>query len=110
MTELADQKCIACSGGMPKVDGEDIPKLLAQLDNWLVDNEHHLSKEYRFPDFKQAIAWVNKVGELAEEQGHHPNIYFTWGYVKIDLFTHKVDGLTNSDFVLAAKIDKLAAE
>ena len=79
-----------------------------KVTGWSVANEHHLHREFRFPDFKQALAFVNRVGEVAEEQGHHPDIALTWGKVGITLWTHKIDGLTESDFILASKIDRLA--
>jgi 4a-hydroxytetrahydrobiopterin dehydratase len=73
-----------------------------------VVDEHHLVREFRFPDFKQALAFVNDVGEIAEAEGHHPNILLTWGKAEITIWTHRVDGLTESDFILAAKINRLA--
>lgn len=78
-----------------------------QLEGWEVVNEHHLKKLYKFPNFVTALAFVNRVGELAEKIGHHPDITLTWGKAGIEIWTHKIDGLTESDFVLAAKIDKL---
>ena len=80
---------------------------LAQSAQWKVVNEHHIVCGYTFPDFKSALDFVNKVGALAEEQGHHPDILLAWGNVEITIWTHKVDGLTESDFILAAKIDRL---
>ena len=85
---------------------EAIAPLLRQLDGWQVIDNHHLRKECRFPDFASALAFVNKVGEIAEEQNHHPNIALSWGRVDVDIWTHKINGLTESDFVLAAKIDR----
>jgi 4a-hydroxytetrahydrobiopterin dehydratase len=78
-----------------------------QVPEWQVINEHHIRRQFKFSDFKQALAFVNRVGELAEEQGHHPDILLTWGKAEITLWTHKVDGLTESDFIMAAKIDRL---
>jgi 4a-hydroxytetrahydrobiopterin dehydratase len=79
-----------------------------ELDGgWQVVNEHHLEKDYKFKDFREALSFTNKVGELAEAQGHHPDIYLAWGKVKVTIWTHKVNGLTESDFVLAAKADRL---
>lgn len=80
----------------------------ASLPGWKVVDEHHLEKEWRFSDFRSALAFTNQVGELAEAQGHHPDILLRWGAVKITVWTHKVSGLTESDFVLAAKIDRLS--
>ena len=78
------------------------------MPGWRVNEEHHISKTFTFPDFRQALGFVNRAGEVAEEQGHHPDIYLSWGRVEIKLWTHKIDGLTESDFIMAAKIDELA--
>ncbi len=107
MSKLSAQNCVACRGGVPALKGDAIGPLLSQLEGWKVVDEHHLTKIFSFPDFAQALALVNRVGELAEEQGHHPDITLRWGEVGIDLWTHKVDGLTESDFIMAAKIDEL---
>lgn len=107
MTDLAQRECVPCKGGTPPLTTEQIKPLLAQLSDWQVLQDHHLHREYKFPDFKSALAFVNRVGDLAEEQGHHPNIEFTWGKVALDIYTHKIGGLSESDFILAAKIDKL---
>jgi 4a-hydroxytetrahydrobiopterin dehydratase len=107
MAELAERQCVPCRGGVPPLAGEEIEKLLAQLEAWQVTNEHHLLKTYRFKDFRESLQFVNRIGELAEAQGHHPDICFGWGKAEIAIWTHKIDGLTESDFVLAAKIDKL---
>lgn len=107
-SELAKMECIPCKGGVPPLKGKEITDLLKKLGgSWKAVEEHHLEKEFRFDDFASALAFVNKVGELAEEQGHHPDIYLAWGKVRITIWTHKIDGLTESDFVLAAKIDRL---
>lgn len=87
--------------------GDEIGELLAELDGWEVVREHHLLKSYTFSDFREALAFVNRIGQLAEEQGHHPDICFGWGRADITIFTHKIDGLSTSDFILAAKIDAL---
>lgn len=107
MSELASRECVPCRGGVPPLPVEETQKLLAELDGWEVVNQHHLRKEYKFADFKEAQAFVNRVGELAEEQWHHPDISFGWGRAEITIWTHKIDGLTESDFILAAKIDRL---
>lgn len=107
MAELADLQCVPCRGGVPPLRGDEIEKLRAQLDAWQVVNEHHLQKTYRFKDFRESLEFVNRIGALAEVQGHHPDICFGWGKADITIWTHKIDGLTESDFVLAAKIDKL---
>ena len=104
---LAEQSCVPCNGGVPPLKGEAIRPLHEQLSGWDVVDEHHLSKEYSFADFVTALAFVNKIGEVAEAQGHHPDLTLTWGKVGVQIWTHKADGLTESDFVLAAKIDEL---
>ncbi len=107
-SELAKQECVPCKGGVPPLKGGQITELLAQLGNgWQAVNEHHLEKEYACKDFREALAFTNQVGELAEQQGHHPDIYLRWGKVRVTIWTHKIDGLTESDFVLAAKTDAL---
>jgi 4a-hydroxytetrahydrobiopterin dehydratase len=108
MTALAEKECVPCKGGVPALKGQDLSNLARQLEGgWRVVNEHHLEKEYKFKDFREALGFTNKVGELAEAQGHHPDIFLAWGQVKLTIWTHKVSGLTESDFVLAAKADKL---
>ena len=109
MTDLASKKCIPCSGDVPALKGDALKPLAAQLEGWSVVEEHHLSKSYTFKNFVDALAHVNKVGAVAEDEGHHPDIYFTWGKVRIDIMTHAIDGLSESDFILAAKIDRIAA-
>jgi 4a-hydroxytetrahydrobiopterin dehydratase len=105
MNELASRDCVPCRGGVPPLKGEKIKELLAQVNGWEVVNEHHLSKAYKFKNFREAQVFVDRVSNLAEEQGHHPDICFGWGRAEITIWTHKIDGLTESDFVLAAKID-----
>jgi 4a-hydroxytetrahydrobiopterin dehydratase len=107
MSDLAQKTCVPCRGGVPPLKGEELLALARQVEGWQVVEEHHLAKTFKFPDFVTALAFVNKVGELAEEQGHHPDIYLAWGKVEITIWTHKIDGLTESDFILAAKIDTL---
>jgi 4a-hydroxytetrahydrobiopterin dehydratase len=107
MSELATKECVPCRGGIPPLRGADIDKLKQQLNGWLVVDEHHLTKTYPFEDFASALAFVNRVGAVAEEQGHHPDVFLAWGRVRLEIFTHKVDGLTESDFILAAKADRL---
>lgn len=107
MAELAERQCVPCRGGVPPLAGEEIEKLLAQLEGWQVTNEHHLHKTYRSRDFRESLQFVNRIGELAEAQGHHPDLCFGWGKTEVTIWTHKIDGLTESDFVLAARIDKL---
>jgi 4a-hydroxytetrahydrobiopterin dehydratase len=107
MSELSSRQCVPCRGGVPPLEGNQITKLQSQLDDWEVVNQHHLKKGYRFANFREAQVFVNKIGDLAEEQGHHPDICFGWGSAEITIWTHKIDGLTESDFILAAKIDAL---
>ena len=107
MSELASRDCIPCRGGVPALKGEELEKLSTQVAGWTVMDEHHLSKVYKLRDFRESLAFVDRVGELAEQQGHHPDICFGWGRVEINIWTHKINGLTESDFILAAKIDRL---
>ena len=108
MTTLAEKECVPCKGGVPPVKGQDLVRLKNELNaDWRAVSEHHLEREFKFKDFREALNFTNKVGELAEAQGHHPDIYLSWGKVKITIWTHKIDGLTESDFVLAAKVDRL---
>jgi len=110
MSSLADKNCVPCRGGVPSLKGKQLEEIYHQLPEhpqWNVENQHHLVRAYKFPDFLTALAFVNKVGELAEQQGHHPDILLGWGKVEITTWTHAVDGLTESDFILAAKIDRL---
>lgn len=108
MSELAARECIPCKGGVPPLQGTPLAELQNTLGNgWQVIREHHLEKEFKFKNFREALAFTNKVGELAEKVGHHPDIYLAWGKVRITIWTHKIDGLTESDFILAAKIDAL---
>lgn len=107
MSELAQRQCVPCRGGVPPLAGEEIKKLHEQLEGWEVINEHHLRKEFRFANYAEALAQVNRVSEIAETQGHHPDICFGWGKVEVLIWTHKIDGLTESDFILAAKVDEL---
>ena len=108
MDQLADKKCIPCTGNVPALKGKVLEKLQQQLPLWNVADEHHLIREFRFPDFKQALAFVNQVGEIAESEGHHPDILLGWGKAQITTWTHSVNGLTESDFILAAKINRLS--
>ena len=108
MTALADKECVPCKGGMPPLKGAALKKYSSQLSGgWKVIRGHHLERGFKFKDFRKALDFTNKVGELAEEQGHHPDIYLAWGKVKLTVWTHKIDGLTESDFVFAAKVDRV---
>ncbi len=104
---LARKECVPCKGGVPPLKGDELNRLSEQVEGWDVIEEHHLSKTYKFPNFVKALEFVNKVGSIAEQQGHHPNIFLTWGKARIETWTHKIDGLTESDFILAAKIDEI---
>jgi len=104
---LAGEKCVPCRGGVPPLQGKDLSDLQRELGGgWQTIEQHHLEKEFRFPDFAKALAFTNKIGAIAEEQGHHPDIYLGWGRVRVTIWTHAINGLTRSDFVLAAKIDR----
>ena len=107
MSDLAARECVPCRGGVPPLKGDQITSLLEQLNGWEVINEHHLVKNYKLENFREAQQLVDRIGELAESQGHHPDICFGWGYCEVKIWTHKIDGLTESDFILAAKIDQL---
>ncbi|MDQ3817416.1 MAG: 4a-hydroxytetrahydrobiopterin dehydratase [Acidobacteriota bacterium] len=107
MADLASRECVPCRGGVPPMRSDEIKRFLDELQGWEVVGEHHLRKVYEFKNFREALGFVNRVGELAEEQGHHPDISFGWGRAEITIWTHKIDGLTESDFILAAKIDAL---
>lgn len=108
MSELSKMICEPCQGGIPPLDSAGIAELRPQLsEGWEVADDHHLTRTWSFPDFAQALSFVNRIGELAEAEGHHPDLYLAWGRVRAEIFTHKVDGLTLWDFVLAAKIDEL---
>src|SRR3972149_8583727 len=104
---LSKKECIPCKGGVPPLKGEELEQLKEQVDGWDVIDEHHITKTYKFPNFVKALAFVNKVGDIAEGQGHHPDIFLAWGKAGIKTWTHKIDGLTESDFILAAKIDEI---
>ncbi|MDF7798549.1 4a-hydroxytetrahydrobiopterin dehydratase [Pontiellaceae bacterium B1224] len=109
MTEnLNQKKCKPCETGAAPLAGSELENLINQLpDGWQVVDRHHLKKEFGFDDFRQALDFTNRVGEIAEEEGHHPTICLTWGKVEISIWTHKVNGLTENDFILAAKADQL---
>ena len=108
MSDLASKTCVPCRGDTPPLKGEELEELSSQLPDWEVVEEHHLKKTFRFKNFREALDFVGRVGEVAEEQGHHPDITFGWGKAEITVFTHKIDGLTESDFILAAKANELA--
>ena len=107
MSALAQKSCVPCSGGVPPLQGEELARLSAETPDWSVVERHHLEREFRFSNFQQALDFTNLIGALAESEGHHPDIFLAWGKVGVKIWTHKIDGLTESDFVLAAKIDSL---
>ncbi len=111
MTDLANKKCIPCEGGIPAFDLSEIHKYLKKVDGWNVlkndKNNYYIEKDFKFKNFIDSEKFIIEVGKIAETEGHHPDINFGWGYAKIKISTHAIDGLAESDFVLAAKIDKL---
>jgi 4a-hydroxytetrahydrobiopterin dehydratase len=110
MSDLASRECIPCRGGIPPLEGDALRQLHDELGNgWEVVDGHHLEKTYRFPDFAAALAFTNRLGGLAEEVNHHPEICLGWGKVRVELYTHKIGGLAEADFVWAAKADRLGA-
>ncbi|HEU4579989.1 MAG TPA: 4a-hydroxytetrahydrobiopterin dehydratase [Polyangiaceae bacterium] len=105
-SDLASKTCVPCRGGVPPLSMDVASRLMEQLDGWQFE-QGHLAKSYYFPDFASALEFVNKIGTISEQQGHHPDIYMTWGKVSLEIWTHKIDGLTESDFILAAKFDEI---
>lgn len=106
-SDLADKKCVPCRGGVPALTDEEIRPLLERLDGWVVEAGRKLSKTYRFKDFMGPVRFTNTIAEVAETEGHHPDLFVAWGELRAEIWTHKVHGLTESDFILAAKIDRL---
>ena len=110
MSDLAQKQCTACKSDTPPLKGNDLAGFVQQINSgWQVVNEHHLEREFKFPNFRLALEFTNRVGALAEAQNHHPDIYLAWGKVNLTLWTHSIDGLSESDFVFAAKVDQLPA-
>jgi 4a-hydroxytetrahydrobiopterin dehydratase len=107
---LAQKHCVPCRGGVPPLAGAELEKMKGQVSGWQVVDGHHLLKSYAFPDFRTALDFVNRIGETAEQEGHHPDIFLAWGKVEVKIWTHKINGLTESDFILAAKIDEMKGE
>lgn len=107
-SELAQKKCEPCNSGTSALKGDALKQIAAKLPpGWNVVDEHHLEKQFKFPDFRKALDFTNRVGEIAERQQHHPDIYLTWGQVRLQINTHKVNGLTENDFILAAKTEEV---
>ena len=107
MPSLANKTCVPCHGDVRALKGRDLESLHREVLLWKVVTEHHITRTFTFPDFRKALDFVNRVGEVAEQQGHHPDILLAWGKAEVTLWTHKIDGLTESDFIMAAKIDRL---
>jgi len=109
MSELAQKKCVACEGGAAPLNKVEAEVLVKQLKDWTLSGDGKwLSKDFTFNDFAASLGFVNKVGAIAEEEGHHPDVQFGWGKATIELTTHAIDGLSENDFIVAAKIDELA--
>lgn len=106
VTDLADRRCVPCRGGTPPLRGDALRHFADQLPFWRVIDEHHIQKTFLFPDFRTGLDFVNRVGAIAESEGHHPDLLLAWGRVEARIFTHKISGLSESDFILAAKIDR----
>jgi len=106
---LSEKSCVPCRGGVPPLTKEQFEPLFKELSGWQVQDDARLLKTYTFDDFKSSLDLANEIGAIAEQEGHHPDLLVRWGELKIELWTHKVGGLTESDFILAAKIDKLKA-
>jgi 4a-hydroxytetrahydrobiopterin dehydratase len=107
MNTLADKHCVPCRGGVPPLQGDALRPYAEQLPDWKIVEEHHIVKSFQFRDFKTALDFVNRIGAVAEQEGHHPDLCLAWGKVDAQIYTHKIKGLTESDFVMAAKIDQL---
>ena len=111
MTKLSEKKCIPCEGGILPFDIFEIHKYQKKVDGWdIFKNEKNiylLEKKFKFKNFSESQKFVNKVGRISEEEGHHPDILFGWGYAKVNITTHAIEGLSENDFILAAKIDKI---
>jgi 4a-hydroxytetrahydrobiopterin dehydratase len=107
---LADNTCVPCRGGVPSLEAKKIQELLGQLESgWILNDQGHIERTYEFPNFAEALAFTNRVGNVAEIEGHHPDLHLAWGKCKVEIWTHKIQGLTESDFFLAAKADRAFA-
>jgi 4a-hydroxytetrahydrobiopterin dehydratase len=107
LEDLAAKSCVPCRGGVPRLEGDEVARLAGRVAGWEVVGDHHLRRRYEFANFRRALEFVNRVGQVSEREGHHPDVTFGWGHCELTIYTHAVDGLTESDFILAAKIDKL---
>ena len=108
--DLTEKHCLPCEGGVFPLAGEELEPFLKQVPDWMLSGDKFsISKNFIFKDFKDALAFVNKIGAIAEEEGHHPDISFTWGKVEVSLATHAIGGLSENDFILAAKINTISS-
>lgn len=107
MSKLAEKHCVPCRGGVLPLKGLELSPFAEQLPDWTIVEEHHITRTFRFPDFKTALDFVNRVGAVAEAEGHHPDLCLAWGKVGVEIYTHKIRGLTESDFVMGAKVDQV---
>ena len=106
--ELTQQSCVPCEGGVDPLRGERLSEYSQLIhEDWSIVDEHHLVREFRFQDFREALMFTNKVGEIAEDEGHHPDIFLSYGKAVVTLWTHAIDGISENDFILAAKIDHI---
>lgn len=106
MSELTQKKCVPCEGGVPSLDKAAVERLLSQVSGWSLQGKW-ISKEFKFKNFIAAMGFVNRVADIAEQEGHHPDIHIHYNLVRFDIWTHAIDGLSENDFILAAKIDAL---
>lgn len=106
MEDLRKKKCVPCTAEMTALKGKELEPLYLQLgEGWQIIEEHHLTKTFAFKTFKQALVFANAVGQIADEENHHPDLYVSWGKLVVKIWTHHIDGLSESDFILAAKIE-----
>jgi len=106
VANLAEEHCVPCHGGVTPLKGDELYRLAGQVPDWKVVEDHHLTRSFVFPDFRKALDFVNRIGAVAEQEGHHPDILLTWGKVDVTTYTHAINGLSENDFILAAKIDR----
>lgn len=106
--ELTEQKCEPCNSDTPPLKGEELQNYFSRIDDdWKLVDGHHLKRKYTFNNFREAMDFTVKIGEMSEEEGHHPEIVLTWGEVTVTVYTHAIDGLSENDFIWAAKADEL---